>query len=113
MIQSKNIKINNIEVSNDKPFTLIAGPCQMESRDHALMMAENLYNITEKLDIPFIYKSSFDKANRTSAQSFRGPGLEEGLRMLQKVKETFGLPLTTIAIVPHPTWYFSYKYFLT
>jgi 2-dehydro-3-deoxyphosphooctonate aldolase (KDO 8-P synthase) len=78
-----------------KPFFLIAGPCVIESETLALQTAEQLKRITAELGIPFIYKSSFDKANRTSVSSFRGPGLEEGLRILQKVKDQFGVPVLT------------------
>ena len=82
-------------MANDLPFALIAGPCQMESRDHAMMMAEELTKITEKLNIPFIYKSSFDKANRTSLNSKRGIGLEKALVIFEEVKEQFGCPTLT------------------
>jgi 2-dehydro-3-deoxyphosphooctonate aldolase (KDO 8-P synthase) len=82
-------------VGLDKPFFLIAGPCVIESEALALQTAEQLKQITTELGIPFIYKSSFDKANRTSANSFRGPGMAEGLRILQKVKEQIGVPVLT------------------
>ncbi|MEJ2399164.1 MAG: 3-deoxy-8-phosphooctulonate synthase [Gammaproteobacteria bacterium] len=82
-------------VGLDKPFFLIAGPCVIESEALALQTAEQLKQITSTLGIPFIYKSSFDKANRTSASSFRGPGLEQGLRILQKVREEIGVPVLT------------------
>lgn len=95
MTESKHIKVNNIKVGNDLPFTLIAGPCQMESRDHALVMAEKLTKITQKLNIPFIYKSSFDKANRTSLNSKRGIGLKNALPIFKEIKETFGCPTLT------------------
>lgn len=79
----------------DKPFFLIAGPCVIETEAMALDTAAQLKAITEELNIPFIYKSSFDKANRTSAKSFRGLGIEEGLRILQKVKDEIGVPVLT------------------
>lgn len=82
-------------VGLDKPFFLIAGPCVIESETLALQTAEQLKRITSDLGIPFIYKSSFDKANRTSVSSFRGPGMEEGLRILQKVKDQIGVPVLT------------------
>jgi 2-dehydro-3-deoxyphosphooctonate aldolase (KDO 8-P synthase) len=82
-------------VGLDKPFFLIAGPCVIESEALALETASQLKAITEQLSIPFIYKSSFDKANRTSANSFRGLGMEEGLRILQKVKDEVGVPVLT------------------
>jgi 2-dehydro-3-deoxyphosphooctonate aldolase (KDO 8-P synthase) len=95
MTQAKHIKVKNIKIGNDIPFTLIAGPCQMESRDHALMMAEELTKITEKLNIPFIYKSSFDKANRTSLNSKRGIGLEKALPIFSEIQKTFNCPTLT------------------
>jgi len=79
----------------DKPFFLIAGPCVIESETLAMDTASQLKAITEELGIPFIYKSSFDKANRTSTSSFRGLGLSEGLRILQKVKDEVGVPVLT------------------
>lgn len=89
------IKLNNIEISNNLPFVLIAGPCQMESRDHALFMAENLFKITSELNIPLIYKSSFDKANRTSASSARGIGIEAALKIFEEIKSNFGCNVIT------------------
>ena len=77
----------DIDIGNDKPFFLIAGPCQIESQDHAVKMATELTEITTKLGIPFIYKSSFDKANRTSYFGKRGSGLEEGMRVFDHLKE--------------------------
>lgn len=82
-------------VGLDKPLFLIAGPCVIESEQMALSTAEQLKKITTDLKIPFIYKSSFDKANRTSSQSYRGPGMAEGLKILQKVKDELDLPLLT------------------
>jgi len=83
------------KIGLDKPFFLIAGPCVIESETLALQTAEQLKTITSELGIPFIYKSSFDKANRTSIDSFRGPGLEAGLRILEKVRREFELPVLT------------------
>ncbi len=85
----------NFEVGIDQPFFLIAGPCVIESEALALESAEYLKKVTEDLGINFIYKSSYDKANRTSTSSFRGLGIEEGLRILQKVKDEVGLPVLT------------------
>lgn len=82
-------------VGLNQPFFLIAGPCVIESETLALETAGQLKAITTRLGIPFIYKSSFDKANRTSTQSFRGPGIEAGLRILQKVKDQIGVPVLT------------------
>jgi 2-dehydro-3-deoxyphosphooctonate aldolase (KDO 8-P synthase) len=83
------------EVGLDQPFFLIAGPCVVESEDLQLRTAERLKGITDRLGIHFIFKSSFDKANRSSDKSFRGPGLEEGLRVLEKVKDALGVPVLT------------------
>jgi len=77
------------------PFFLICGPCVIESRDHSLMMSNQLKRIADDLNLPLVYKSSFDKANRTSIDSFRGPGLEEGLKILEEVKKCTGLPIIT------------------
>ena len=76
-------------------FTLIAGPCVIESEDLILKVAEKMKEITEELEIPYTFKASFDKANRTSIHSFRGPGIEEGLKILKKVKDTYSLPICT------------------
>ena len=83
------------EVGNDRPFFLIAGPCVIESEALALSTAETLKKLTERLGLPFIYKSSFDKANRSSGASYRGPGITEGLRILAKVKAEIGVPVIT------------------
>jgi 2-dehydro-3-deoxyphosphooctonate aldolase (KDO 8-P synthase) len=83
------------EVGLDRPFFLIAGPCVIESEALSLETAGLLKEITAALEIPFIYKSSFDKANRSSHKSFRGPGMDEGLRILQKVKDEIGVPVLT------------------
>ncbi|MEM6812354.1 MAG: 3-deoxy-8-phosphooctulonate synthase [Pseudomonadota bacterium] len=91
----KTVSIQNIEISNEKPFALIAGPCQMESRDHAFNMCGALMEITKKLDIPFIYKTSFDKANRTSLSGKRGMGLDAALPVFADLKKEFGMPTLT------------------
>jgi 2-dehydro-3-deoxyphosphooctonate aldolase (KDO 8-P synthase) len=83
------------EVGLDRPFFLIAGPCVIESRELALDTAGQLKEITGRLGIPFIYKSSFDKANRSSHKSFRGPGMDEGLDILREVRESLGVPVLT------------------
>jgi 2-dehydro-3-deoxyphosphooctonate aldolase (KDO 8-P synthase) len=80
---------------NDLPFALIAGPCAMESRDHALFMAERLARIAERLKLDLVFKTSFDKANRTSASGRRGMGLEAALKVFAEVKQSFGLPVVT------------------
>ena len=89
------MKLCGYEVGADRPFFLIAGPCVIESETLAMETASTLKGICADLDIPFIYKSSFDKANRSSIDSFRGPGITEGLRILSKVKEQFDLPILT------------------
>ena len=89
------MKLCGFEAGLDQPFFLIAGPCAIESEQLALDTAFELKDITTRLGIPFIYKSSFDKANRSSINSFRGPGMQEGLRILQKVKEETGVPVLT------------------
>ena len=89
------MKLCGFEVGIDQPLFLIAGPCVIESEQLALDTAGALKAMTDALGIPFIYKSSFDKANRTSSQSYRGPGIEEGLRILQKVREQIGVPVLT------------------
>ena len=89
------MKLCGFEAGLDQPFFLIAGPCVIESEQLALDTASQLKDITTRVGIPFIYKSSFDKANRSSINSFRGPGMEEGLRILQKVKDEVGVPVLT------------------
>jgi len=89
------VKLCGFEAGLDQPFFLIAGPCAIESEQLALDTAFELKQITSRLGIPFIYKSSFDKANRSSIKSYRGPGMEEGLRILQKVKDEAGVPVLT------------------
>jgi 2-dehydro-3-deoxyphosphooctonate aldolase (KDO 8-P synthase) len=91
----RQIQIKNIKISNNLPFTLIAGPCQTESLDHSLMMASNIKRICDKLGINFIYKSSFDKANRSSLDGKRGMGLEKTLPIFAAVKKEFGCPVLT------------------
>jgi 2-dehydro-3-deoxyphosphooctonate aldolase (KDO 8-P synthase) len=91
----KTITVGNLQISNNNPFTLIAGPCVMESRDHALMMSESLFKLANELKIPFIYKSSFDKANRTSINGERGIGLSESLKIFEEIKNTFNCPVIT------------------
>jgi 2-dehydro-3-deoxyphosphooctonate aldolase (KDO 8-P synthase) len=87
--------IGDIVLGGDRPFVLIAGPCVIESPAHTAKLARTLADITRQLGVPFIFKASFDKANRTSGRSFRGPGLEEGLRVLAAVKAEVGVPVLT------------------
>jgi len=89
------IRIGDLTIANDRPLTLIAGPCAIESRSHALEMSHALTEMAKRLGIGLIYKSSFDKANRTSIRSNRGVGREEGLPILAEVRETYGCPVLT------------------
>ena len=92
-MQNKIVKTDGIEIGSGKPLVLIAGPCVIENEKDALYHAEELVKITKELDIPFIYKSSYDKANRTSIASFRGPGLSKGLDILDKIKKKLKVPI--------------------
>lgn len=89
------VDAGGVTFANDAPFALIAGPCQLESRDHALMMAESLKRIAADLGIGLVYKTSFDKANRTSLSGKRGMGLEASLPIFAEIRETFGVPVLT------------------
>lgn len=89
------VRVNNIEIANNKPFVLIAGPCMLESRGLAMTMAERLCRISEKVGRPFIFKTSFDKANRTSDQSKRGVGFVDSIEIFREIRETFGCPILT------------------
>ncbi len=89
------MQLCNFEVGNQRPFFLIAGPCVIESEAMAMSTAEQLRDLAARLKVPFIYKSSFDKANRSSHASYRGPGIDEGLRILAKVKREVGVPVLT------------------
>jgi len=87
------ISVNNIKIGDKNPLVLIAGPCVIESEKHCLDIAKRIKGITAKLNIPFIFKSSFDKANRLSIDSYRGPGIKRGLEILYKVKQELHLPI--------------------
>ena len=89
------VKCSNFEISNDKPFTLIAGPCQLENEEHALKISSELKKITTDLGINLIYKTSFDKANRTSLKGKRGIGLDKSLPIFDKIRKEVGLPVLT------------------
>ncbi len=95
MPETRQVQIGNVTLGNDRPFALIAGPCQIESRDHALDMAAALKEMTDEIGIGLIYKSSYDKANRTSLAGQRGIGLEEGIEILAAVREAVGCPVLT------------------
>lgn len=100
-MNQKIIRVGNIEIGNDKPFVLFGGMNVLESRDLALQICETYVKVTEKLGIPYVFKASFDKANRSSITSFRGPGLEEGMRIFEDVKQAFGVPVITDVHEPH------------
>ena len=94
-MQNKIVNCNGIEIANNKKITLIAGPCQLESEQHAMDMSGKINEITSKLDIGFIYKTSFDKANRTSLKGKRGAGLENSLPVFDKIKNELNIPILT------------------
>ena len=93
MTVTRAVRIGGVSIGGGAPLCLIGGPCAIEDEKHALMMGERLLRITENARVPFIYKSSYDKANRSSVHSYRGPGLKEGLRILRRVKDLLGLPV--------------------
>ncbi|KEZ18922.1 2-dehydro-3-deoxyphosphooctonate aldolase [Sphingobium yanoikuyae] len=95
MSEPKHVKVGPVSFGNDLPFVLISGPCQIESRDHALFMADALAKAAADAGVPFIFKSSFDKANRTSVSGKRGVGIDAGLAILAEVKATLGCPVLT------------------
>ena len=99
-MKQKNINISNFKIGNNLPFTLIAGPCQLESRTHAFKMVEKIKKITKKLKINFIYKTSFDKANRTSLKGKRGLGLAKSLLIFDEIKKKFKVPILTDVHTP-------------
>ena len=96
----KTITVQSLAISNTNPFVLIAGPCVLESRDHAMMMAENLTTLCNTLNIPLIYKTSFDKANRTSITTKRGIGLDDGCKILYDVQTELDIPVLTDIHLP-------------
>jgi 2-dehydro-3-deoxyphosphooctonate aldolase (KDO 8-P synthase) len=94
-MKHKLVRCGKLDISNSNPFTLIAGPCQLENEKHALNVANELKKITQKLGIGLIYKTSFDKANRTSLKGKRGAGLEKSLPVFDKIKKDLGIPVLT------------------
>jgi 2-dehydro-3-deoxyphosphooctonate aldolase (KDO 8-P synthase) len=98
---TRSVVINNFRIGGGNPLVLIAGPCVIESEEATLRLAQKLRTITGKLGIPFVFKASYDKANRTSVNSYRGPGLEEGLRILAEVKKKVSVPI--LSDVHHPS----------
>lgn len=95
------ISLADIEIANDKPFVLFGGMNVLESRDLAMKIAEHYVQVTQKLNIPYVFKASFDKANRSSVSSYRGPGMDEGLKIFQEIKSTFNVPVITDVHEPH------------
>lgn len=95
MTQTRSIEIGSVRIGGANPLVLIAGPCVIESETHATHMASQISHITRELGVPYIFKASYDKANRTSINSFRGPGLHDGLRILENIKDTFNVPVLT------------------
>lgn len=96
----QTVTVGKVKIGKGKPLALISGPCIIENRDHTLECAERLVTIVEKKKINLIFKASYDKANRSSYHSFRGPGLEEGLAILQEVKDQFGIPVISDIHLP-------------
>jgi len=92
---ARTVGVGSLRFGASRPFVLIAGPCVIESRDSALHHAERLRELTRRLEVPFVFKASFDKANRTSPEGFRGPGLEDGLSVLAEVRREIGVPVLT------------------
>ena len=97
----KPLKIKNVNISNNLPFVLISGPCQIESLDHSRRIADMLTKVCHKLDVGFVFKGSFDKANRTSINTKRGVGIDEGLTILDQIKSEYNCPVLTDV---HETW---------
>lgn len=100
-MQNRRVQVGNITFSNDLPFGLICGPCQLESMEHTMDLAGRIVEITKKLNIPYVFKASFDKANRTSINGARGVGLEKAMEIFAEVKKRFGCPVITDVHEPH------------
>ena len=94
-MEDKVVKLGNIEIANHNKFVLFGGMNVLESRDLAMKICEHYVKVTEKLNIPYVFKASFDKANRSSIFSFRGPGLDEGMKIFEEIKKTFNVPIIT------------------
>jgi 2-dehydro-3-deoxyphosphooctonate aldolase (KDO 8-P synthase) len=92
---SREVVVGDVRIGDGRPFVFIGGPCVIESRDSVLRHAAAIKKVADKVGVPYIYKSSFDKANRTSVSSFRGPGIDEGLKILAEVKREIGVPVVT------------------
>ncbi|MDQ6972447.1 MAG: 3-deoxy-8-phosphooctulonate synthase [Mariprofundaceae bacterium] len=96
----RRVRIADFEIAQDRPLVLLAGPCVIEGEDFTLKTAEAIRDIAARVGVPLVFKSSFDKANRTSKDGFRGPGMDEGLRILQRVKDEIGIPVVTDVHTP-------------
>ncbi|WP_206484200.1 3-deoxy-8-phosphooctulonate synthase [Thalassotalea sp. G2M2-11] len=96
-----SVNIGSLTVANEQPFTLFGGMNVLESRDLAMSIAEHYVKVTEKLGIPYVFKASFDKANRSSVNSYRGPGMDKGLRIFEEIKATFNVPIITDVHEPY------------
>lgn len=101
MTTQKVLTLGDIRIGNDLPFVLFGGMNVLESRDLALRICETYVTVTEKLGIPYVFKASFDKANRSSMHSYRGPGLDEGLKLFEEIKRTFNVPVIADVHEPH------------
>jgi 2-dehydro-3-deoxyphosphooctonate aldolase (KDO 8-P synthase) len=99
--QQRVIEVGDINISNDLPFVLFGGMNVLESRDLAMQIAEHYVEVCAKLNIPYVFKASFDKANRSSINSYRGPGMDEGLKIFEEIKKTFNVPVITDVHEPH------------
>lgn len=100
-VQQKVLELGDIRIGNTLPFVLFGGMNVLESRDMAMQVCEHYVNVTRKLGIPYVFKASFDKANRSSMHSYRGPGMEEGLKIFEEIKRTFNVPVLTDVHEPH------------
>ncbi len=98
---TETVRVGEVLFGGGRRFVLIAGPCVLENEQHPFFMAERIRDIAVSLGVPYVFKASFDKANRTSIEGFRGPGLEKGLDILRAVRERFGVPVTTDVHEPH------------
>lgn len=99
-MSNRTVSVGELRIDNSAPFVLLGGVNVLESRDFALQVAEHYVEVCTRLDIPYVFKASYDKANRSSIHSFRGPGLEQGLKILAEVKETFGVPIISDVHTP-------------
>lgn len=101
MFNTEVIKVGDVQVGNHLPFVLFGGMNVLESRDMAMRVAEHYVEVTQRLGIPYVFKASFDKANRSSIHSYRGPGLDKGLEIFAEIKRTFDVPVITDVHEPH------------